>query len=314
MQSASPAVSGETKAIATAKRLIQAINNIGIRMDPRVFVIRNMKPEEMKFKLDVLGIPYQELKLKNSILVPKEHLVQCYEIEKENKTRGNFLQEFNTKELEKIVSMHPAIPDKNILVIKNMNPIESDLFLKKCNRIKKGMLLETQKTRDGMCNISIPDGMLSTQEKEKVLLAYAETEIGVTGVNSPAKIRGEAEPSKEDYYNAVKEHRFINTLCHAVSEKIKASGHTLNSFGDYFKSFKLQLSHTAEQLENGADITGFNDNAKSAMLQTFQALPEGTYNYTSSYINGQSVTSKPAMAETMEVNRETAPAQTREVQ
>ena len=314
MQNVSPAETGRVAIISTAQRLIQALNNIGIQMDPRVYVIKSMKPEEMKFKLDVLGIPYQELKLKNKILVPKEYITECSRLEQENRTMGNFLQEFDAKKLEKIISEHPAVPNKNMLIIKNMNSYETDLFLKKCNHIKKGMLLETQEAEKGLYNINIPEGLLSNTEKEKILLAYAETEIGISGVNASAKVLKNAEPVKEDYYNAIKEHRFINTICHVVSEKIKTVGLTLNSFGDYFKSFKLQLAHTMELLAESKDITGFRDNDKKALFQTFQALPEETYTYTSSYINGHIISSRPAMAETIEVNSDITQAQTREVQ
>lgn len=313
MSNSSFAVSDGARVIETAKKLIKTLNNTGIQMDPRIFIIKKMKPEEMKFKLDVLDIPYHELKLKNKILVPKEDLTKCYELEQEYKTRGNFLQEFDTKELEKIISVHPDISNKNMLVIKNMNPAETELFLKKCNRIKKGMLVETQMTPDRKYNINIPEGLLSNAEKEKILLAYTETEIGITGINSPAKVQKKIEPTKENYYSAVKEHRFINSLCHAVSDKLRTSGLSSNSFGDYFKSFKLQLSHTAEQLAKGEAITGFKDNEKNVLLQSFQSLPEGTYGYTPSYINAHAFTSRPAMAETVEANMERTPSQAREV-
>ena len=68
-----------------------------------------------------------------------------------------------------------------------MNPAEAGLFLRKCNRIKKGMLLETEKTSDGAVNINIPAGLLSHIEKEKMADAYVQTQIEISGINSASK-------------------------------------------------------------------------------------------------------------------------------
>lgn len=291
-------------AVRTAIKLIKELNEHGIKIEPRAFKVTRMDPEDLKFKLDVEGIPYIEMKTHNTILVSREDALRCWQIESQNQTKGNFLQEYNSKELERIVAKHPSVPNKSILSIKNMNLAEADLFLRKCNKIKKGLLLETEKTDSGKFNISIPEGLLSVSDKEKISEAYLQTQIEISGINTAAKTRNNIQKTVENYENAVKERRFTNILQQMLRDKLYSTGSTLENFGEYLKSFKLQLGYVMDSLREKQPINGFNPELLKTAMQAYRQLPEDTYKYTGAYLRNQQITAKQALSQTVDLSED----------
>lgn len=283
-------------AIQTAIRLIKELNSRGIQIEPRAFKVTRMEPEALKFNLDVAKIPYIEMKSKDTILVAKEDIQKCWQFETRNQTKGNFLQEYNSKELEQIVKKNPHIRDKSIVSIKNMNPAEAGLFLRKCNRIKKGMLLETEKTSDGAVNVNIPAGLLSHNEKEKMVDAYVQTQIEISGINSASKTRSHRYISIQTYWNSVTERRMVNSLTEMLKNKLDTVGSAIDDFGPYLKSLKMQLGYVMESFQKNKEPTGFDATLLEKTMRTYHSFPDNTYKYTVLYLKKQQITSKQAMA------------------
>lgn len=296
-------------AIQTAMRLIKELNEHGIRIEPRAFKVTKTEPERLKFRLDVEGIPYIELKSRNTILVSQENLQKCWQLENSDPTKGTFLQEYNAQELEQIVELHPAISDKVIVSIKNMNPAEAGLFLQKCNRIKKGLLLETEKNANGNFNINIPAGLLSSREKVKLEDAYLQTQIEISGINSASKTKTHMDFSVENYRNAVKERRMVNSMSKLIRSKLISTGTMSDDFGAYMKSLKMQLGYVMESLQKGAEPNGFEKLQLEKTIKAYHSLPDGTYKYTSSYLKNQQITSKQAMAQSVDLTPESTTVQ-----
>ena len=294
-------------AIQNAANLIRILQSMGINMDPRAYEIRKMKPEELKFRLDVEGIPYKEMKVKKMILIPKEYLQRCKQIEDHEATKGNYLQEFNHLELETVIAEHPAVSDKSIVTIKNMTAEEMVLFLGKCNTIKPGLLLETERLTDGYFNVSIPAGLLSKHDREKLLNAYTQTQIGITGVNANAKINGNFVLSVDSYIKSVSEHRFMQDINRMIFSKLNAAGHNIQQdFGEYFKTFKREMARAIEQLCKKETPRGFHNDLLSRTIQSFSSLQEDTYSYAAAVLNSQRITVKSAIQKTIGIDIDTS--------
>ena len=294
-----------SQSIQNAANLIRILQDMGINMDPRAYEIRKMKPEELKFRLDVEGIPYKEMKVKKMILIPKECLQRCRQIEDHEATKGNYLQEFSHLELETVIAGHPAVSDKSVVTIKNMTAEEMALFLRKCNTIKPGLLLETERHADRYFNVSLPAGLLSKHDKEKLLDAYAQAQIGITGVNTNAKISGNFIPSADNYVKSVFEHRFIRDINRMILSKLNAAGHDLQQdFGEYFKTFKREMAKAIDQLCKKETPKGFHEGLLARTMRSFSSLQEDTYSYAAAVLNSQHITVKQAVQKTIGIDIE----------
>lgn len=279
--------------ISTACKLIEQLAERGVPFESRAFRISKMPPEALKFQLDAERIRYQELKTKNTILVDKDDIAKVVELESREATNGCFLQEYDQKELEKLIVGHPAVPNKAMIHIDNVTPVEMKLFLKKCNRIKTGLLLKTYKSSNGTYSISIPEGLLSAKEKSLVVKAYIQSVVGASGVNRSVKNGFSKDMSLAAYKNAVQEYRLSKSMSSMIEEVINKNN--ISALGQQLAIAKKNAALLLESLNTGEKLPGFNENQYQKFKDAASNLPEGTYEYAPTFIKKHTVTSVTAL-------------------
>ena len=279
--------------MAAAQCIMEHLKLYGME-NPRVFQIDGTQTAAVKNELYKAGISFLELKDKNCILVEQSDYMRCSQIANHAYLKQRcFLQEYDEKELEKIVADHPKITNKAFLQIKNLSPAEAELFLNCCNKIKPGLLLETYNQEHGEYTVSIPHGLLSKQERENIVAAYIESSISAFGTNFIA--RKKEDFTKENYEAQLKEHHLAREIISAINKKLETAGLSGDNFNEYFKSASRQTAYVLTQLQNGQEMAGFSENQQEALQSAYKELPENTFRYTADKMKRHEISSKEAL-------------------
>lgn len=270
----------QSEAVSTAERLIQKLKEKGIAFDaPCAYRIKNTKPEQFKFLLDAKGISYREMKHSSTILIDVKDYMQCLKIDEANKTKGCFVQEYVSGDLEKIIQNMPAIQNKNMCVV-DMPQKSAQAFVNRLGQIKKGLLIERTDYDNDTTRIAIPDGLLTDSEKDKVANAYLESFVVANGINSYIRDADSEELTSDDYNFSVNEYRFAQALGAYVSAEMEYNHVQLSEFKNYLEESLQALCESISALNhNDFDNTVVPEEIKATVVLCYSNMPELTYDY-----------------------------------
>lgn len=279
----------ESPSISVARKIIAELKKHNISFEPRAYRITGMQPEAFKFMLDVENIRHTELKNSNYVLVSNQDALKCFNLDRRNSTKGCFLQEYNAGELQAIVNRHPGVTNKRMVAIKELPKSVAELLIQKLNRVKKGLLIETEETPKNRVNISIPDGLLTDTDRQKIAEAYLQTQLEITGLNLAARNGHNSTPTVENYENAVKEKRFMRSLFANLSDKLRSEAESvISSLNGYLTGIRQHLISALDEINNptAQKNTGLLSEETKAIISE---IPNGTYAYTADFIRKQNI-------------------------
>lgn len=300
-------------AVETAEKLIRILKDHGITFEPRIYEIRGQKPEELKMLLDVEGIPYRELKTRHRILIPAEAQEDCHRISMEHLSKGSFLQEYPPGKLQKTVLSTVRIQNREAVSITGMTGSDISLFLRKCSKIKEGLLIETGESAPGRFTVTFPSALLSPEERRKVIQAYTETIMHQSGYNAGIKKNDVDFMTKDRFWSAVHEKRLAKKMYQMINEKICENGTYISDFGAYFSTYRRQFAHAMELLEKGESLSTFSKEAADQVVTAYHAVPDNTYTYTADIVRSFTVSAKDMAAVTVDRSEAAPVPERREV-
>lgn len=281
--------SNAIQTLETAKVAMAHLEMYGYE-NPRIFRLYGQKPQAVKDALYKKGVQFLELKTANLIIVEQEDYENCNLIaENTHYEQIGFLQEFEKEELQSIIATHPKITDKKFIQIKNLAEMEKDTLLEKCNRIKQGLLVETDTQKDGRYEIGIPIGLLTVQERRDVSKAYISSVITCFGTRM--LIHNEENLTSEHYDNVVKENTFISEVLSSTIKKLEANGLSLAQPEEYLTSLNKQTAYVLTQLTQGKEILGISENEQEHLSSLYSALSNIPYEYAVESLKTHKITS-----------------------
>ncbi len=175
-----------------------------IRYKDKVWMLKNMKQcemypvkgkclNELKTDLDKKGIPYIDFNTgRNELYIKRDNLEEVQDINKQILiTRTNYYQEVPGDDLERAIAKSPAVKDKDILSLHNLNKYQCEVLKNKCNDITKGFMVGVNKDDEISSTISVhaPWTISDDLDKTDFCKAYLEMAFSLHGPNAVLKMQ-----------------------------------------------------------------------------------------------------------------------------
>ncbi|MCR5670700.1 MAG: hypothetical protein K6G10_06810 [Butyrivibrio sp.] len=145
---------------------------------------------ELKAELSKQGIGFIEVMDESTLVVKTPDIDRIREINRDIlKEKGNYYQEIDGNEMERIFAKSDKIPDKTMMTLHGLDKYEYETLKNKCNDITKGFMVGLTKENSDEYALSIHAAKTYNPDPNKMdfCKAYASMALSLYGANSDVK-------------------------------------------------------------------------------------------------------------------------------